>query len=123
MEYQTLTRCPNCLDLSLDRTEGCITNHAGDRDARARRLLHSKGYIISEGMLVYVENDDPDDYRLITMAEAPDPVDAYLYLESAGWPQAPDWSCPSCGEGLVSAIGEICAFCSRENDEAERAGV
>lgn len=117
MDFQTLTRCPLCLDLTHDRTEGCITNHAGDADKRAARLLHTQGYIVQEGVVKYVINDDPDNYQLAFIADALGLVDTYHALEQADWPQRSDWECPACGEGRVSTLGEICAFCQLEQAE------
>lgn len=93
-------------------------------DAQLRQRLQYHGYIIRDDQVVFIENDDPDDYRVHHIAQAIDSLEDILdYLERAGWPQRSDWPCPTCGDGLVSELLEVCPFCAIEQDQAEAAGV
>lgn len=89
-------------------------------DAQLRRRLHFHGYIIQDGNLVYIENDDPDNYRVHRVADAIDSLEDTLdYLERAGWPQRSDWPCPTCGDGRVGELLAVCPFCAIERDASD----
>lgn len=107
------TRCPDCLALAFDGTT-CHKHTPKDREERAIRLLHYKGYMISKGQLLLVQNDDPDNWqdRLLGSIRG-DAFDTYQALEASGWPQvAGEFLCIECG-AFTEQIGGLCLSCDR----------
>lgn len=128
MDFQTLTRCPGCLGLTLDRTQGCIDHKPLEADKRARLLLGARGYRLYTQPghptldLVYMVNDDPDDLRfdIVTQWSPLTPQEMFLRLEASGWPITTDHICPECKEADSSGL-EWCDGC-KDQFQLEGAG-
>jgi len=110
---QNYTRCPDCLALAFDGTT-CHEHKPKLREARAMRLLNYKGYVIRQGVLFLVHNDDPDNWQDTLIGDVRgDVFETYQALEASGWPQvAGEFLCIECGL-FTEQVGGLCVSCDR----------
>lgn len=121
------TICPLCFQLSNEKGD-CKFSFSHGRidsdllDTRATGAMAKRGYLLHDGALWHIDNDDEDrgleTSRIIEWTDTPTTL--YQTILAHGYPVAETVTCTACGEADTT-WGEICHSCYLEDQEWEQA--